>query len=70
MQLRPYQHEAGEAIIHGLTAGGTGQLHAACGSGKSLMGQQAALRLQPHGGTIAVMMPSLSASAPRGRSGP
>ncbi|MFF6888600.1 Helicase associated domain protein [Streptomyces sp. NPDC012421] len=60
MELRPYQHEAITAIVHQLAAGGTGQLHAACGSGKSLIGQQAALRLLPAGGTAAVLVPSLA----------
>ncbi|MFF6794347.1 Helicase associated domain protein [Streptomyces filamentosus] len=60
MQLRPYQQEAVEAIAAALSGGGTGQLHAACGSGKSLMGQQAALRLLPGGGLAAVMVPSLA----------
>ncbi|MFD4392611.1 Helicase associated domain protein [Streptomyces sp. NPDC058495] len=60
MQLRPYQHEAVTAITRALAPGGTGQLHAACGSGKSLMGQQAALRLLPRGGTVAVLVPSIA----------
>ncbi|MEU7031405.1 DEAD/DEAH box helicase family protein [Streptomyces sp. NPDC046275] len=53
MQRRPYQREAVEAITEGLAHGGTGQLHAACGSGKSLMGQQSALRLLGCGGLAA-----------------
>lgn len=60
MQLRPYQEEAVAAAVTGLRDGGRGQLHAACGSGKTLMGQQAALRLVPDGGTAAVLVPSLA----------
>ncbi|MFE9137972.1 Helicase associated domain protein [Streptomyces sp. NPDC007355] len=60
VELRPYQSEAVAAVVAGLTTGGVGQLHAACGSGKSLMGQQAAIRLLPGGGLTAVMVPSLA----------
>ncbi|GAA3233169.1 hypothetical protein GCM10010260_81900 [Streptomyces filipinensis] len=60
MELRPYQHEAVTAIAEGLADGGVGQLHAACGSGKSLMGQQSAMRLLPSGGLAAVLVPSLA----------
>ncbi|MFJ2110574.1 Helicase associated domain protein [Streptomyces sp. NPDC087850] len=58
--LRPYQVEAIAAVTDGLQDGGTGQLHAACGSGKTLMGQQAALRLLPAGGLAVVLVPSLT----------
>jgi len=58
--LRPYQEEAVAAITDALAAGGTGQLHAACGSGKTLMGQQAAVRLLPRGGLVAVAVPSIA----------
>ncbi|MGW7318293.1 Helicase associated domain protein [Streptomyces sp. NPDC054865] len=60
VELRPYQNEAVTAIVAGLADSGIGQLHAACGSGKSLMGQQSAIRLLPHGGLITVMVPSLA----------
>ncbi|MFE2528756.1 Helicase associated domain protein [Streptomyces sp. NPDC059382] len=60
VELRPYQDEAVTAIAAGLADGGVGQLHAACGSGKSLMGQQSAMRLLPAGGLAAVMVPSLA----------
>ncbi|MFI9186882.1 Helicase associated domain protein [Streptomyces goshikiensis] len=60
MELRPYQSEAVTAIVEGLADGGVGQLHAACGSGKSLMGQQSAMRLLPAGGLAAVIVPSLA----------
>ncbi|MFV8133222.1 Helicase associated domain protein [Streptomyces syringium] len=60
MVLRPYQEEAVAAVAAGLRDGGIGQLHAACGSGKTLMGQQAALRVLPAGGLVAVLVPSLA----------
>ncbi|MFF7115464.1 Helicase associated domain protein [Streptomyces albogriseolus] len=60
MELRPYQQEAVTAVAAGLRDGGLGQLHAACGSGKTLMGQQAALRILPGGGLVAVLVPSLA----------
>ncbi|MER6109283.1 DEAD/DEAH box helicase [Streptomyces hirsutus] len=60
MKLRPYQQEAVTAVAAGLRDGGLGQLHAACGSGKTLMGQQAALRILPGNGLVAVLVPSLA----------
>ncbi|MFD7957221.1 Helicase associated domain protein [Streptomyces ardesiacus] len=60
MELRPYQQEAVTAVAECLCDGGVGQLHAACGSGKTLMGQQAALRILPDGGLVAVVVPSLA----------
>lgn len=60
MILRPYQAEAIEAITAGLADGGRGQLHAACGSGKTLIGVQVGARLLPHDGLIVVLAPSLS----------
>ncbi|MCX5078756.1 Helicase associated domain protein (plasmid) [Streptomyces sp. NBC_00513] len=60
VELRPYQNEAITAIFEGLAGGGVGQLHAACGSGKSLMAQQSAMRLLPAGGLAVVMVPSLA----------
>ncbi|MEU9761733.1 Helicase associated domain protein [Streptomyces sp. NPDC047987] len=77
--LRPYQQEAVAAITEGLADGGLGQVHMACGSGKTLTAQRAAERLLPDGGTVAVLAPSLAlvaqtlaswqaqASAPLGR---
>jgi superfamily II DNA or RNA helicase len=58
--LRPYQAEAVEAIAAGLRTGGVGQLHAACGSGKSLMIQKAAEEVVPDGATVALLTPSLA----------
>ncbi|MFF5893819.1 Helicase associated domain protein [Streptomyces globisporus] len=58
--LRPYQLEAVEAIVIGLTDGGRGQLHAACGSGKTLMSVMAASKLVPGNGLMVVLAPSLS----------
>ncbi|MFJ5635087.1 Helicase associated domain protein [Streptomyces goshikiensis] len=58
--LRPYQQEAIEAIHTGLAGGGRGQLHAACGSGKTLIGALAATRLEPGPALLIVLVPSLS----------
>ncbi|MEU3877654.1 Helicase associated domain protein [Streptomyces sp. NPDC029704] len=58
--LRPYQEEAVTAIAQGLRAGGMGQLHAACGSGKTLMSVMAATRLVPGDGLLVVFAPSLA----------
>ncbi|MFK8851325.1 Helicase associated domain protein [Streptomyces sp. Ac-502] len=56
--LRPYQQEAVEAIVAGRAA--RGQLHAACGSGKTLMSVRAAARLVPDTGLLVVFTPSLA----------
>ncbi|GAA5070413.1 DEAD/DEAH box helicase [Streptomyces similanensis] len=60
MQLRPYQQEAVAAVTAGLRDGGLGKLYAACGSGKTLMSQQAAVRIVPGDGLVAVIVPSLA----------
>lgn len=62
-RLRDYQQEAVTAITHGLTDGGRGQLHAACGSGKTLMSIHAALRLLPGQSLTVVLVPSLALTA-------
>lgn len=61
--LRPYQQEAVAAISAGLAQGGRGQLHAACGSGKTLIGVESARHIVPGDGLIAVFVPSLSLAA-------
>ncbi|WP_371793058.1 Helicase associated domain protein [Streptomyces sp. NBC_01471] len=58
--LRPYQGEAVAAITTGLADGGRGQLHAACGSGKTLMSVISARELVPGSGLVIVLAPSLS----------
>ncbi|ASY37017.1 MULTISPECIES: DEAD/DEAH box helicase [unclassified Streptomyces] len=58
--LRPYQQEAVDAVVAGLHSGGSGQLHMACGSGKTLVGQHAAEALLSDGGTVAVLVPSVA----------
>lgn len=58
--LRPYQQDIVSAIHDGLRDGGLGQIRMACGSGKTIVGQRAAERLLPEGGTVAVLMPSLT----------
>ncbi|MFH9471776.1 DEAD/DEAH box helicase family protein [Streptomyces clavifer] len=45
--LRPYQQEAVEAISAGLREEGRGRLHAACGSGKTLISAMTGARLVP-----------------------
>ncbi|MER5354616.1 Helicase associated domain protein [Kitasatospora sp. NPDC002551] len=62
-QERPYQTEAVAALAAGLRESPLGQLHAACGSGKTLMAQRATERLLPAGGTVAVLTPSLALTA-------
>jgi predicted helicase len=42
--LRPYQREGVDAVEAGLESGGRGQLHAACGTGKTRMAAEAAAR--------------------------
>lgn len=59
-ELRPYQVEAIDAIVEGLADGGSGQLHAACSSGKSLMAMRAAERLTGPAGLVVVLAPSLA----------
>ncbi|MEV8544509.1 Helicase associated domain protein [Streptomyces sp. NPDC051572] len=58
--MRPYQQEAHQAIITGLTTGKLGQLHAACGSGKTFMALRAVEELVPGDGLIVVLAPSLA----------
>lgn len=58
--MRPYQREAHTAIVAGLKIGGRGQLHAACGSGKTFMAQRVAEELVPGSGLIVVLAPSLA----------
>ncbi|TGB14589.1 DEAD/DEAH box helicase, partial [Streptomyces palmae] len=59
-ELRPYQREAVTALTAGLAAGGLGQLHAACGSGKTQMAVQAAVNgLVPDDGLVVVLAPSI-----------
>ncbi|MEZ7005849.1 Helicase associated domain protein [Streptomyces sp. AD55] len=59
-KLRPYQQEAVEAIAAGLREEGRGQLHAACGSGKTLISAMGAARLVPAAGLLVVFTPSLA----------
>ncbi|WP_432124075.1 Helicase associated domain protein [Streptomyces sp. C10-9-1] len=59
-QLRPYQKDAVDALAEGLADGGRGQLHAACGSGKTLISALTATRLVPGSGLTVVFTPSLA----------
>ncbi|MGW3491510.1 Helicase associated domain protein [Streptomyces sp. NPDC001054] len=60
LRLRDYQEEAVAAITAGLGARGTrGQLHAACGSGKTIMGLAGALRTVGEEGLFVVTVPSV-----------
>ncbi|MBD0743616.1 DEAD/DEAH box helicase [Streptomyces sp. CBMA152] len=63
VQLRPYQQEAVTAITADLSRGGTGQLRAACGSGKTMMGVHAVRRMTPGREPVAVLVPSLALAA-------
>ncbi|MFF7543334.1 Helicase associated domain protein [Streptomyces canus] len=58
--MRPYQEEVHDAIVTGLTNGNRGQLHAACGSGKTFMALRAVEELVPGDGMIVVLAPSLA----------
>lgn len=58
--LRPYQVEAIDAIATALANGGSGQLRAACGSGKTLIAMRAAERLVESDGLVIVLAPSLA----------
>ncbi|WP_167828317.1 DEAD/DEAH box helicase [Streptomyces palmae] len=63
MQLRPYQERIISAVTDSLATGGLGQVHMACGSGKTLVAQRAAEQLLHDGGTAAVLVPSLALAA-------
>ncbi|MCX4971265.1 Helicase associated domain protein [Streptomyces sp. NBC_00654] len=83
--LRPHQAEAVEAIVSGLEIrpgqripekGMRGQVHAACGTGKTFIAAGAAQRISPHG-RVLVLVPTLELLAQTvrewrafGRSGP
>ncbi|KNE83340.1 Helicase associated domain protein [Streptomyces xinghaiensis] len=58
--MRPYQAEAVDRIADGLAGGGRGQLHAACGAGKTLISVLAGQRLLPANGLVVVLAPSLT----------
>jgi superfamily II DNA or RNA helicase len=62
-ELRYYQKEIVDAVASALADGGSGQIHMACGSGKTLVGHQAAERLLPGRGTVAVLVPSVALAA-------
>jgi len=57
---RAYQAEAVEALTAALAGGGRAQLHAACGSGKTLIGVWTAERVVSGPGLIVVMVPTLA----------
>ncbi|SCL20543.1 Helicase conserved C-terminal domain-containing protein [Micromonospora pallida] len=58
-ELRGYQREAVDAVVAALVGGGRGQVRAACGSGKSIVGVHAGVRLCPSG-LVVVAVPSLT----------
>ncbi|MFD4392643.1 Helicase associated domain protein [Streptomyces sp. NPDC058495] len=66
LKLRDHQIEAVSAIVRGLDVppggipvnGLRGQVHAACGTGKTIIGAAAAKRIAPHG-RILVLVPTL-----------
>ncbi|MFD3344389.1 Helicase associated domain protein [Streptomyces anthocyanicus] len=68
IKLRPHQEEAVEAIVSGLhigpgqrisESGLRGQVHAACGTGKTFIAASAAHRIAPHG-RVLVLVPTLA----------
>ncbi|MFI6030733.1 DEAD/DEAH box helicase [Amycolatopsis magusensis] len=56
---RYYQIEAVQALSVGLRTAGRGQLHSACGTGKTRMCQRTAELLCPRGGVVVIVCPSL-----------
>ncbi|GGZ92514.1 Helicase associated domain protein [Streptomyces echinoruber] len=66
VKLRPHQIEAVDAIVRGFDVppggipwnGLRGQVHSACGTGKTTMAAAAALRIAPHG-RVLVLVPTL-----------
>jgi superfamily II DNA or RNA helicase len=61
VRWRPYQLEAVHAITTRLASEvAVGQLHAACGSGKTLIAAQCAAQLVPAGGVTVVLVPSIA----------
>lgn len=59
--LRGYQVEAVEAVTTGLgEPGARGQVHAACGTGKTLVALHGARRLLDEGGLVVIACPSLA----------
>ncbi|WP_335989860.1 DEAD/DEAH box helicase [Glycomyces sp. MUSA5-2] len=63
MNLRPYQRDAVEAICTQLKAHDRTQVHAACGTGKSLIALAAADRLCPGETLIVVTVPTIALAA-------
>ncbi|WP_198406928.1 Helicase associated domain protein [Nocardia terpenica] len=63
MELRPYQRDAVAAITAALASGGITQLHAACGSGKTLIAAHCAGLLVDDGGLTVVFVPSIALAA-------
>ncbi len=68
IKLRPHQEEAVEAIVSGLHIGPgqripdgglRGQVHAACGTGKTFIAAAAAHRIAPHG-RVLILVPTLA----------
>ncbi len=58
-QLRDYQQQAVNSAVTGLRDGGRGQIHMACGTGKTLVAFQVATQLALNG-LIAIVCPSIS----------
>lgn len=56
---RDYQIRAVRDITNGLAAGGRGQLHAACGTGKTKMGLWVAERLVGDDGVVVIAVPTV-----------
>lgn len=56
---REYQTRGVGRVVSGLRAGGRGQMHAACGTGKTKMAQWSAQQLVPHGGVVVIVAPTV-----------
>ena len=63
VELRPYQKGIVRSVIAGVGDGGIGQVHMACGTGKTVVAHQAAVGVLSAGETAAVLVPSLALAA-------
>lgn len=63
LTLRPYQQKIIEESATALADGGDGQIHMACGSGKTIVAQQICMELLPAGGVVGWIVPSIALAA-------
>jgi superfamily II DNA or RNA helicase len=58
--LRPYQAKSVRAVTAALAEDGSGQVHMACGTGKTLVYLRTAERLVPGAGLVVVLVPTIA----------